>query len=202
MYNEPELIQRITEGDEVAFAQLFHHYCARLEIHINAIVKKPDIVEDIIQETFIKIWMNRDKLSEIVYIQTWIFTIASNACFNYLRSLFREEKRMLRLEIEEDDSGSTELLMDYNEVRHLVHEAIDLLSPQRKTIWQMHRDQDMKHAEIAGKLGISVQTVKNTMSKSLEFIREYLKKNGHIFMYVPILNLSSEGILRIVEYST
>lgn len=179
MLNEPLLIQRIAEGDEEAFSNLFHFYTSQLEIHINAIIRKPDAVEDIIQETFVKVWINRDKLPEILHLRAWIFTIASNLCFNFLRKVMREERRLEKIESNRVDSISPDGEFDVKEIHNLVKEALQLLSPQRKKIWSMHRDKEMKQKEIAEELNISLSTVKNTLSQSLEFIRTHLAKKGY-----------------------
>lgn len=178
MYDEDDIVQRVSVGDEVAFAEMFHHYAARLHLHIKALVKQPAIVEDILQETFVRVWIARDKLPEIVNIRAWILTIAANGCYNYLRSSFREELRIKNMANREPDMNMVQQQMDLKEIQGLIAAAVEMLSPQRKNIWRLHRDVGLKHAEIAEKLNISVSTVKNTISQALEFIREYLKKKG------------------------
>lgn len=179
MLNETEIVQRVSEGDEYAFAELFHYYSSRLHVHINAIVKQPDAVDDILQETFVRVWLNRDKLTEIINIRSWIFTIASNVCYNHLRTSIREEQRLQKLARSDVNSESGYDRMDFKEIRLLVAEAVQLLSPQRKKIWYLLRDAGLRQTDVAKKLGISVSTVKNTMTQSLELIRGHLKKKGY-----------------------
>jgi RNA polymerase sigma-70 factor (ECF subfamily) len=69
--------------------------------------------------------------------------------------------------------------MDLKEVRRLIIEAVGRLPAQRRRIYQMSRDEEMKIPEIAERLGISPNTVKNTLVVSLGFIRHYLAERGH-----------------------
>ena len=69
--------------------------------------------------------------------------------------------------------------MDLKEVHQLIIEAVGQLPAQRRRIYQMSRDEGMKIPEIAERLGISPNTVKNTLVMSLGFIRKYLAERGH-----------------------
>ena len=97
LHNEKELLLQVAEGDETAFNTLFQHYTAHLHPYIMSLVKSATIAEEMIQETFIRIWMNRDKLSKIEHPRAWIFRIAANECFNFLRHKLVEEKTVIKL---------------------------------------------------------------------------------------------------------
>ena len=188
----------IAEGDENAFGTLFNTYTAQLHPYIKGIIKSEMMVEEIIQETFIRVWMNRDKLPEIKVPKAWIFTIASNLCFNYLRDQARQDKLVKvvsdKTNLSEDQQEATEL----KELKRTIQEAVDRLPPQRKLIWKMQREQGMKIAEIAEQLNIAVPTVKNTLTKSLLFIRKYLEEKGHLFVFTTIAILTEKYFLFLI----
>lgn len=184
MYNERELAHQIAEGDETAFEELFYHYSSKLRSHLFSLLKSATVVEDVLQETFLSVWLNRDKLPEIQNIGAWIYRIASNSCYNHLRRNIREEKKITVLERKDFEDIREQL--DFNEVNRIIQEAISLLSPQRKKIWNLQRNRGMKQAEIAEHLQLSLSTVKNTMTQSLEFIRQHLKKKGYTLPLVLV----------------
>ena len=79
-FNPGEQAQKrcIAEGDESAFTDLFNHYYPALRPFIWKFTGSQTDSEEILQETFIRIWLNRDKLPEIDNMRNWIFTIAAN----------------------------------------------------------------------------------------------------------------------------
>lgn len=189
LYNERELLMRIAEGDESAFTVLFHHYTAQLQHHVSSLVRSAPVAEEIIQETFLRVWMNRDQLPEIQHPRSWIFAIASNVCFNYLRQQLRKEKHLRVLASTSAQAiDDVPHLAESKEVRAAIRDAITHLSGQRKLIWQLYRDQGLKQAEIAHQLNISLSTVKNTIAQSLEFIRQHMRDKG---FWVPLCLLES-----------
>lgn len=193
LHNERELLIRIAEGDETAFASLFHFYTARLHIHVTSLVKSAPIAEEIIQETFLRVWINRDQLPGIDHPRAWIFSIASNICFNHLRSQLRKEKHLRILAgAAAESQAETPVLTELKEMRSAIHDAVDHLSGQRRLIWLLYREQGLKQSEIASQLNISVSTVKNTIAQSLEFIRKHMRTKG---FWIPLCLL--EAVLKI-----
>lgn len=189
-YNESEVTLRIADGDETAFSEFFHHYTAQLHLHILALVKSKEAVEDILQETFINIWLHRDQLPGIEKVRAWVFTIASNLCYNFLKKQVREAQKIqnLRIEPAATSTESDDKNREQKEILSVIQQAIQQLPPQRKRIWTLHRELGMKQADIASELNISLSTVKNTLAKCLEFIRECLEKKG--FHHFSILMIS------------
>ncbi|NML22775.1 sigma-70 family RNA polymerase sigma factor [Pseudoflavitalea sp. G-6-1-2] len=177
-YQEKELLHLISQGDEQAFGQLFYQYIPLLQPYLLDMLKSRQAVEDAIQNTFIRIWLQRDKLPEVEYPRTWITRIAVNECLNILRRKKTEKAVLHKLQETASLSSASETDIQFNQTKQLVQQAIDLLSPQRKKIYEMSRLQGRSVSEIAEELGLSVQTVKNTLGISLDQIRGHLKKNG------------------------
>jgi RNA polymerase sigma-70 factor (family 1) len=193
LHNEKELLIRIADGDEAAFSELFHFYTARLHLHVASLVKSAPIAEEIIQETFLRVWMNRDKLPGIEFPRAWIFSIASNICFNHLRQQLRKEKHLRVLASRAEDSqNEIPVLTELKEIKTAIHDAVDHLSGQRRLIWLLYREQGLRQSEIASQLNISVSTVKNTIAQSLEFIRKHMRDKG---FWIPVCLL--EAIVKI-----
>lgn len=185
--NEKAIQQRISEGDEKAFTLLFNHYYPLLRPLVAGYALTDQDREEILQETFVRVWMHRDALSDIQQMDKWIFRVASRECLNMLRKNVRARKRLCL--IQEDtvpfyEANPVEKLC-LSELSQLIQEAVDRLPPRRKLIYQMSRSEGMRPAEIAEKLSLSVSTVKNVLCVSLRNIREYLTASG-----VPLLLIS------------
>lgn len=180
-YHEKELLHLIAQGDEAAFATLFYSYYAKLQPFIMKFTRSASDTEEIVQEVFIRLWLNRDKGADIMNPHAWIFTIASHECFKYLKKKASREHVLAALgkddQLPENDPSTLDSIQ-LKEVSSMVAAAVSRLPSQRKRIYQMSRDGGMKIPEIADALKISPNTVKNALVTSLGFIRKYLTDRG------------------------
>jgi RNA polymerase sigma-70 factor (ECF subfamily) len=180
--DEKDLLQQIAQGDEAAFSTLFHAYVDILQNFIMKLTRSATDTEEVVQETFMRLWMGRDKLAEVRSLHAWIYTIAANECYKYLKKRSSREQGFAPIEKAEEANGGDESVLnglDLKEVHQLVIEAVGRLPERRRRIYQMSRDEGMKIPEIAALLRISPNTVKNTLVTSLGFIRKYLAERGH-----------------------
>jgi len=182
LQDEKNLLRQIAQGDETAFATLFYAYLANLQPYIMKLTHSAEDTEEVIQETFIRLWMNRDKLDEIQTPHAWIFTVAANECYKYLKKKSSRRSGLSDLGKADTHPGtdqSTLHTIQVNEVNRLVMQAVSQLPLRRRRIYQMSRDEGMKIPEIATALRLSPNTVKNTLVNALGFIRKYLAAQGH-----------------------
>ncbi len=92
-YNEREVLYRVADGDEKAFYTFYDHYSEQLRPFLWKYTRSQTDIEDIIQETFIRIWINRDQLIEVENLQGWIFKIAARIYLNYVSKSLAEKKK-------------------------------------------------------------------------------------------------------------
>jgi RNA polymerase sigma-70 factor (ECF subfamily) len=180
--DEKNLLEQIAQGDEAAFSTLFYAYLDILQTFIMKLTRSATDTEEVVQETFMRLWMGRDKLTEVRSLHAWIYTIAANECYKFLKKRSSREQGLAPIDnLGEADRGDDAVVegLDLKEVHQLVIQAVGRLPAQRRRIYQMSRDEGMKIAEIAEQLGISPNTVKNTLVMSLGFIRKYLAERGH-----------------------
>lgn len=180
--NDKDLFHQIAEGDETAFRQLFHRYVPELRPLVLHLTKTAAVTDDIIQETFLRLWMNRDQLAAIESPRSWLLRIVFNQSFSFLRKQAVHHKAMNVLA---DDAGAAEShdaddAAAYAAMVKQVGVAVSMLSPQAKRIYLLSREHGLKIPEIATQLGISPNTVKNSLVRSLRFIRKHLELSGHL----------------------
>ena len=185
---DPRILFRLTaEGDEKAFTDLFNLFLPKLYPFILKLTRSESVVEEIIQETFIKVWLNRDKLAEIENPGGWVFTVAANKCYDHLRARALKDNLFVSATDGPAGSNSTHEWLDLKELKRLIELAVNDLPEQRKKIYRMSRDQGKTIREIADALQLSPHTVKNTLVISLKFIREYLTRNDVTFFWSLIV---------------
>jgi RNA polymerase sigma-70 factor (family 1) len=179
--DEKILLQQIAHGDEAAFSTLFYAYYGNLQPFILRLTRSAEDAEEVIQETFLRLWLSRDKLEAVETPHAWIYTVAVNECYKYLKKKSNRKDGLSNFGNTDDQPGEESTLnaVDLKEVKQLVVEAVNRLPQRRRRIYQMSRDEGMKIPEIAAVLHISPNTVKNTLVSSLQFIRKYLEVKGH-----------------------
>lgn len=188
--NEQLLLKQIAEGDEQAFAVLFYRYLPVLQPFALKFTKSADAAEEIIQDTFLRVWLNRDKIEGVENVKAWLYRYASNECLNYLRKALNQAKAIDNMEIDHPkQSNITTETINLNDINALVTEAVDKLPQQRKKIYQMSRNEGMNIPEIAEALDLSPNTVKNALVISLKTIREYLNKHGVVLSTLAYIAL-------------
>jgi RNA polymerase sigma-70 factor (ECF subfamily) len=157
------------------FGHLFRlHHKSLCDLAYNIVVDK-DAAKDIVQEVFIKLWGNREKLTFGDQIKHYLFKATAHTAYNYVRS----HKRVSPLE---DYSGLSTLQtfpgterVEYKELEIRARQAIDKLPPKCKAIYILSRHEGLKYQEIANTLGLSIKTVENQMGIALEKLRNELK---------------------------
>jgi RNA polymerase sigma-70 factor (ECF subfamily) len=177
------LFERISDGDENSFKDLFFIYAKKLLPYLTRLTKSESIAKEFLQETFLRLWLKRDGLAEIDNPSAWIFRIASNQAFTWLKKKLTEETAIQK---HYENNGPAQIFSEdpisITELRFVVNKAVEKLPAQRKKIFLLSRDAGMKPSEIAQYLNISVSTVKNSLASATRFVREYVEKSGYSFL--------------------
>src|SRR5258708_13557438 len=92
-YNERELLLLISEGDETGFREIFQLYGDIVHANIYSIVKIQAVAKDLVQDTFLRVWLYRDKLGEIENFRSWLLRISYNRAFTNLHEIAAQQKR-------------------------------------------------------------------------------------------------------------
>jgi RNA polymerase sigma-70 factor (family 1) len=183
---ERALIDKIVEGDEQAFSVLFFNYLPVLQIFAAKFTKSDDAAEEIIQDAFLRVWLNRDKLAEVENVKAYLYKYVSNECLSYLRKKLKEDRIVDAFTAKQPNSHNhTADVVSLNEINKIVAVAVEKLPEQRKKIYQLSRGDGKTIPEIAEMLGISPNTVKNALVIALKSIRMQLDQHGITFV-LPI----------------
>ena len=172
---QKSLLDRMSDGDIKAFRAIFDAYNTPLYTITLKITKSSYSAEEIVQETFAILWESRLKLKDIENPRAYLFTVAYNKAFSYLKKIAKNQdlKEMLRNQIHEARNDIEEW-MDIKETRELIDQAVEKMPPRRQLIFKLSREESLSHKEIAEKLHISPLTVKKQMVIALKNIRSML----------------------------
>ena len=159
-----------------AFDIIYRRYSRRLFGFVYRYVKQETDTEEIVQEVFVKIWKSRDKLNVYSSFESFLFTIAHNATVNLLKKRATEQKYIDHVKSLQHIQEAYEMTdeIHYKELKQKFQGLLDELSPRQREIFQLSREEGLSNKEIAGRLGISVQTVKNHLVTALSFLKNKL----------------------------
>jgi RNA polymerase sigma-70 factor (family 1) len=172
----------VSEDD---FKCIFDTYKNRLYGYVLGITRSAYAAEEITQEIFLKLWLCRDMLGEVDNMEAYLYTIARHKTLNHLRKAAYDARLMKELQSAmQPEANNVEEYSLKVEYEHIVQEAVALLSPQRRLVYQLSRNQGLNHEEIAGHLQLSRNTVKNHLVEALRFIRNYLGLSATVWMII------------------
>ncbi len=177
MISDNEIIKRIRQGDVKQFESLFRSSYVSLVRYAKSFVRDHDSAEEIVQDLFVKLWDERDRITVENSLNGYLFRSVHNRCIHLLehRKVIEKHER----ETITGQEGSIENVSEqvqYNELQTAVAKIFERLPERCGKIFCMNRFEGLKYYEIAEKLAISVKTVEADMGKALKEFRKALKE--------------------------
>lgn len=181
------LIEQIKNGNKSAFESIFKTYYSHLCSYANKFVNDIDNSEEIVQEIFFQLWQKRNNLIIQTSFKSYLFRSVHNSCLNHIKHNNIKQKHIENT-IYEQDNNSQDFIdnIETNELQNKIRITIDKLPNERKKIFLMIRFENLKYAEVAAKLNISIKTVENQMGSALKFMRNELKDYLPIIIFLAI----------------
>lgn len=191
MHSEWELLQQVAAGSHPAFKALYDLHKQRVYFTAYKVLQSSAAAQDALQEIFIKVWVNREKLAGMDHFPAWLNTVIRNHLVDKLREHSTKERSLdfFLQEGFETYADTTYHETEFRELLVLVEQATRQLSPQQQKVFALSRLEGMKHREIADELGISTETVKKYIMDALQRIREFLRQHGKDVSVVLLLQL-------------
>ena len=173
--------------DELVFKTFFEKHYDGLSVFINSYTNDLALTQDIIQDSFIKLWQARNNINESKSIVPYLYKIAYFTFIDNYRKHKKECELIDKITYEktmELSSNEDEDLKNFK-IKQIL-KAIDNLPPKCKEVFKMSKLQGYKYTEIAKMLGISIKTVENHMGKAFSYIRKELKDNNVFLLFVSL----------------
>ncbi|MDR0765863.1 MAG: RNA polymerase sigma-70 factor [Odoribacteraceae bacterium] len=150
------------------FERMFTEYYTELVVYVNRYTRDTPSAEDVVQEMFCNLWDKRESLRVHTSARNFLYCSARNAVLNHLT-------RSRKITVELSDKLSDELLlqeeMDTGRQDKLLYEMIERLPARRRRIFKLCFFSELKYAEVASLLEISVNTVKTQMGRAMAELR-------------------------------
>ena len=193
---EQDLLRQLIRGDIAGYEVLFHKYYPTFFAFIKGMTKETAVAEDIAQNIFMKVWLNREKLDAAKSIRNYLFVLAKHEIYNYFRTKSRTFTTLKEAIAQTESKGGGGTLPSRNEIEEKLDLAetaeqveiiVGKMPPQRQQIFRMSRFEHMPSREIAEQLNLSVRTVDKHLELALKELRKYLNIIPAIIVFLDIL---------------
>ena len=180
-----DLINLALEGDQQAYAKIVERFRGKIFGLILRMVKRKDVAEDLVQETFIKAFNSLASFNSEYAFSTWLYKIAVNNCIDHFRKrrlqTFPLDKPIdskdgkIQREFPDSQEAHPDRKLIFKERKLMIQHAIDSLPPKYRHAIILRHTQDKSYEEIANELDIPLGTVKVRIFRAREMLKKSLK---------------------------
>jgi RNA polymerase sigma-70 factor (ECF subfamily) len=180
--DEVTLIQQLknTKSKEPAFRELISQYKERLYWHIRKIVISHDDADDVLQNTFIKVFKNIDKFKEDSKLYSWMYRIATNESITFINKRAKERNvDISEIHSELAATLKSDVYFSGDEIQLILQKAIATLPTKQQLVFNMKYFDDLKYNQMSVVLETSVGALKASYFHAVKKIENYIKKNNN-----------------------
>lgn len=185
-YSDSKLLKLLQQDSQYGFTLIYNKYKNLIFSVALNLLKSSDLAEEIVQEVFLKLWINQKQLFDVKDLKNYIFIIARNLIFDSLKKTAKEavlkQEATLATSIKEE---KTDFRIREQQINEILSKITELLPPQQKLVFNLVKGKGLSHEKAAEQLQISPLTVKKHMSQALKFIR--LHMNSHLTLVIVFL---------------
>jgi len=185
------LLSRIRNGEEAAFSEFYGQYRNVVHRFVLKYVKCPDLSDDLTQDIFVRFWESRSEMPEIQSLKSYLFIVARNAAFGFLKKASVQEnlKEKIILSAVTSCNPTEDHLLSAEYLDHLKM-LMDTLPTQTQKIFQLCREEEKSYQEVSDMLGISKDAVKKHMVRSMKLLRLTIQNVLHMLLSLTFLVIS------------
>jgi RNA polymerase sigma-70 factor (family 1) len=201
-HSDYRLLLLIREGNHPAFTVLVNRYWEEIYNYTKSRIRQDADAQDIVQEIFISCWKNRTHLhtGRNDRFTSYLYQAARYAIIDYFsrpgNTIYNEV--LLETCIDHQTENITEIQLHLKELQHHIKKEVDNLPERLRTPYLLSREDNLSLKEVARKMSLSEQTVKNNITKALQILRTRLHENDNlirIFILVTLMPSYYEFII-------
>ncbi len=179
--DEKDLLCRLRSGDEMAFEQVYHLHKTMLASNLLRVLKSPELVEDVLQHLFMKLWETRAHIDPEKPIAAYLYRIGRNlSCDIFRQALLDKNVRLQLLPMIAESYTHVEEAIHSEENKHLLYSVLDKLPPQRRRIFILCKMENKSYREVGEMLNISENTINDHIREANKFIRKQFSTQSSI----------------------
>ena len=184
MLEEWRLLKELTEGSKLSFNTLYNRWAPRLYHFAFSYLKSDSAAKDVVQETFVKIWTNRENINPNSSFKAYLFTISYHFLLKELRRQLNHPQMEDYLDLKKEliSTDNIETKYDFDLFLKELEVAKQKLTPRQREIFVLNKEYNLSVTEIASRLSITEQVVRNQLSAVLKFLRSELSNYSHLFI--------------------
>lgn len=174
---EKKLIQRLSDGDEMAFEILFYRYRGKVSNFIKKSIPPSIDLEETVHEIFLRIWFSKERLDANRPFGPYLFRVARNFVIDELRKSIQHSIYLHDGSFPSDFCiNDTDYKIEEMELQRWFKNILQKLPEKRRNIFMMNRFEDLSYKDIASILNISENTVDTQIRRTLQYFRQEIKK--------------------------
>lgn len=175
-FTDEDLLEMLKNDNQRSFEELYNRYWEKLYTSAFKRVHIEEIAEEIVQDFFTSLWVNRHKILINLTFRSYTYAAIRNLVFKYYQKEYSHKKYQELVKVQLTDCDySTEDLIDYNDLVRTIDKQIGELPPKCQGVYNLSRKEHKSNKEIACILQISEKTVENHITKALKVLRYSVK---------------------------
>lgn len=187
-YPDDVLIAECRKGNRKAFDQLFKRYFHKIHKYAVHHTGNPELAEELTMDLMVWLWKKKDVLEVKGDLSSYLFRAIKNAIYNHFRKTELDTTSLDEVFIDTIAYQNAESTLAEQEIGACYRTSLEQLTPQRRKVFQLSREEDMSYSEIASHLNLSVKTVESHISASLQFLRKRFKEYADLIILIIIFN--------------
>ncbi len=177
-WDEKNTLIALKAGDESAFREIFDQNFRKLYAFSFRLLKNKEQAEEVVNDTLMNVWTNRERLNPDFPVAPYLYTITRRLALNALRQIATSQKAIDQLWLNmENISNDTEESVLLSDLQRFTEAALITLPPQQQIVFRMSRFEGLNYDEIAIKLNISRNTVKNHLVAALKTLKTHFNQS-------------------------
>ena len=183
-YDEKKLLLLISKGSNEAFRIIYDKYKNTIYRVAIQSLKSPVLAQEIVQDVFLKVWLERENLQKIHSFENWLFIVARNHLLNQMKKIANEWKGLHNYQMDFSQKDETPVNnLDREFYKELYRSALATLTDHQRNVYELVKIEHLSYSQVANNLNVSPLTVKKHMSRALFQIRKVLKDSGSGFFF-------------------
>jgi len=185
--DERAMLLRLREGDHEAFGKLFSVYSPIITGHLLRLLKVPELVEELVQDTFLSLWEHRERIDPEKSIKAYLFQIAVNNARDLFRRAMHDKRiRALFYQTVSEGYEHIETEITRKENRDLLSHLLDRLPEKQRNVYILCKVEGLSYREVSGRLGISESTVNSHIKRANALLKQHLAGSAEVIILLAL----------------